>query len=79
MDSVTNPTGNPAIKSQYDARVVGKHVHLENPQKESRLKRLQKEKKARREAHQARKKLGVIGRREAKLKGVWTLNPEDAK
>jgi ribonuclease P protein subunit POP4 len=79
VDSITNPTGNPAIKSQYDARVTGKHIHLENPQKESRLRKELKEKRARREKHQARKRLGVMGRREAKLKGVWTLRPEDAK
>jgi len=79
VDSITNPTANPAIHSQYDSRVKGKHVHLENPQKESRLTKERKEKRARREKHQARKKLGVMGRKEAKLKGVWTLPPEDAK
>jgi len=79
VDSITNPSGKPSVQSQFDVRVLGKHVHLENPQKESSLKKELKEKRARREKHQARKKLGIMGRKEAKLKGVWALSPEDAK
>lgn len=79
VDSLTNPTGNAAVQSQYDARVTGKHVHLENPAKESRMTKERKEKRARREKDKLRKQSGVMGRKEAKLKGVWTLAPRDAK
>ena len=65
--------------SQYDARVKGKNLLLVNPLKESRLTKQRKEKTARREKHKARKRLGIMGRKEAKCRGIWTLDPRDAQ
>ena len=47
--------------------------------KESLETRERKKKRARREKEEERKKLGVIGRKEAKLRGIWELDPRVAK
>lgn len=52
---------------------------LENPVRESRVKKERDEKKARRAKEKAQKLLGVIGRKEAKLKGLWELEEEQKK
>lgn len=52
---------------------------LENPVKESREKKERLERKAKQKAHKERKRLGVVGRREAREKAVWKLDEHQAK
>ncbi|TFK61704.1 hypothetical protein BDN72DRAFT_736118, partial [Pluteus cervinus] len=63
----------------YTSRIKGRQIMLGNPAKESRTKNLLDEKKARRNAQKEKKKTGVIGKKEAKLKGVWKLDEAQAK
>jgi hypothetical protein len=37
------------------------------------------ERKKRAEAHKARKRMGVLGKKEAQLRGIWKLDPAQAK
>lgn len=63
----------------YASRVMGRQMLLENPMRESRAKRERDEKRARQKALREKKKLGVIGKREAKEKGVWAFDKSQAK
>ena len=47
---------------------------LENPARESKRKVEEQEKRQRREAHLARKRLGVAGKKEAKERGFWNFD-----
>lgn len=58
---------------------MGRQMLLENPMRESRAKRERDEKRARQKALREKKKLGVIGKREAKEKGVWAFDKSQAK
>ncbi|EEB87077.1 hypothetical protein MPER_15733, partial [Moniliophthora perniciosa FA553] len=62
----------------YASRVHGRKILLENPARESRTKREREEKRKRRIADKAKKRLGIIGRREAKEKGAWKLDKSQA-
>lgn len=66
-------------KALYENRVKGRSVLLENPVRESRVKKERDEKKARRAKEKAQKQLGLIGRKEAKLRGLWELEEEQKK
>jgi len=66
-------------ESVYNTRVRDRQIILDNPPRDSRLKKAREEKKARRQKDLHRKKLGVIGRKEAELKGVWKLEESQAK
>ncbi|KAK7040751.1 RNase P/RNase MRP complex subunit [Paramarasmius palmivorus] len=63
----------------YASRIHGRKILLENPVRESRTKKEREEKRKRRIADKEKKKLGVIGRREAKERGVWKLDERQAK
>ncbi|KAF9467540.1 Rof/RNase P-like protein [Collybia nuda] len=63
----------------YATRIKGRHILLENPARESRAKKELTEKRARQKALKDKKKLGGIGKREAKEKGVWTFDKAQAK
>ncbi|KAK0210871.1 RNase P subunit p29-like protein [Desarmillaria ectypa] len=63
----------------YATRVHGRKVVLENPVKESREKKDRLERKAKRKAHKEQKRLGVVGRREAREKAMWRLDEHQAK
>jgi ribonuclease P protein subunit POP4 len=52
---------------------------LENPARESRAKKELDEKRARQAAAKEKRKKGLIGKREAKEKGVWAFNKSQAK
>lgn len=49
---------------------------LENPVRESKAKKEREEKRAKLAAEKAKKKAGIMGRREANEKGVWKLEKE---
>ncbi|KAJ8082585.1 RNase P/RNase MRP complex subunit [Marasmius tenuissimus] len=63
----------------YASRIHGRKILLENPARESRKRKEQEEKRQRRATHNQKKKLGIIGRREAKEKGVWKFDEAQAK
>ncbi|KAK0503380.1 hypothetical protein EDD18DRAFT_1100239 [Armillaria luteobubalina] len=63
----------------YATRVHGRKAVLENPVKESRQKKERLERKAKQKAHQERKRLGVVGKREAREKALWKLDEHQAK
>ncbi|KAF9547255.1 RNase P subunit p29-like protein [Agrocybe pediades] len=63
----------------YNTRVKGRQVLLENPAKESRAMKALAEKRALKKKEKERKQLGIIGKREAKEKGVWKFDESQAK
>ncbi|KAK0228657.1 RNase P/MRP p29 subunit [Armillaria fumosa] len=63
----------------YATRVHGRKVVLENPVKESRQKKERLERKAKQKAHKERKRLGVVGKREAREKALWKLDEHQTK
>ena len=63
----------------YASRVKGRQILLENPARENRaIKELEK-KRMRKKKDKEKKKLGIIGKREAKEKSVWTFDQAQAK
>lgn len=63
----------------YTTRVKGRQILLENPVRESRAKKELDKKRAARQAARERKQQGVIGKKEAREKGVWKFDDEQAK
>lgn len=63
----------------YASRVKGRQILLENPARESRAMKELQEKRMRSKRDKEKKKLGIIGRREAKEKGVWKFDEAQAK
>lgn len=63
----------------YAMRVKGRQILLENPARESRAMKELEEKRMRKRRDKDNKKLGVIGKREAKEKGVWEFDKTQAK
>jgi len=63
----------------YNTRVKGRQVLLENPVRESRAMKALAEKRAIKKKERERKQLGIIGKREAKQKGVWKFDERQAK
>lgn len=63
----------------YASRVQGRQVLLENPARDSRTKRDVDEKRGKRRAEKEKKRLGIIGKREAREKGVWKFERTQAK
>ncbi|KIO28366.1 hypothetical protein M407DRAFT_181836 [Tulasnella calospora MUT 4182] len=59
-------------EDEYAKNYQGKRLWLDNNAVESRHTKNLKGKEARRAAHEERRKLGTIGRNEAKRKGLWT-------
>ncbi|KAG6827565.1 hypothetical protein H0H92_011288 [Tricholoma furcatifolium] len=64
--------------SMYASRIKGRQMLLENPARESRTKKELDEKRARQKAHKDKKKRKIIGKREAKEKGVWRFDKNQA-
>lgn len=52
---------------------------LENPHGKSHERKEREEKKANREMEKARKQSGVMGKKEAALRGLWKLEKEQTK
>ncbi|PPR02171.1 hypothetical protein CVT24_011359 [Panaeolus cyanescens] len=63
----------------YNYRVKGRQILLENPARESKAKLAAQAKRERRKAHKAKAKSGIIGKKEAKEKGVWEFDRNQAK
>ncbi|CAA7265715.1 unnamed protein product [Cyclocybe aegerita] len=63
----------------YNNRVKGRQILLENPAKESKAKKELDRRREIRKKERERKKLGKIGKREAKEKGVWKFDESQAK
>ncbi|KAJ3511756.1 hypothetical protein NLJ89_g3908 [Agrocybe chaxingu] len=63
----------------YNNRVKGRQILLENPARESKAKKELDRKREIRKKARERKKLGIIGKREAKEKGVWKFDESQAK
>ncbi|PPR00119.1 hypothetical protein CVT26_008899 [Gymnopilus dilepis] len=66
-------------QGMYNTRVKGRLMLLENPARDSRAKKELEEKRAIKKKEKERKKLGIIGKREAKEKGVWKFDASQAK
>jgi ribonuclease P protein subunit POP4 len=60
----------------YNARVKGRQMLLDNPAKESKLKKEIELKKELRKKEKAQRKLGIIGRRKREL---WSLDKSSIK
>jgi len=63
----------------YNTRVKGRQLLLENPARESRAKKEREAKRAAKRQEKERKNLGVIGKKEAREKGVWKFDESQAK
>ena len=63
----------------YAARVKGRQILLENPARESRAMKELDEKRIRKKRDKEKKKLGIIGKREAKEKDIWKFDEAQAK
>lgn len=63
----------------YESRVKDRQIIFENPAQESRTRKERDAKRARRAKGAEKRKLGVIGRREAEIKGLWKLQDSQAK
>ncbi|KAF9446073.1 RNase P/MRP, p29 subunit [Macrolepiota fuliginosa MF-IS2] len=63
----------------YANRVQGRQLLLENPVRDPRKRKEEEEKRQKIYELKKRKKMGVIGKREAKEKGVWRLDKTQAK
>jgi ribonuclease P protein subunit POP4 len=63
----------------YANRVKGRQLLLENPVRKSEKKKEEERKRQQAQESRKRKKLGVIGKREAKEKGVWKLDKSQAE
>ena len=69
----TDPAGT------YASRVRGRQILLENPARESRAKKERNEKRIKQRAEKEWQKLRVMGKREAKERGVWRLDEAQTK
>ena len=65
--------------AMYNTRVKGRQVLLENPVRDSRLKKERDAKIAVKKRDKERKKLGVIGKKEARERGVWKFDEKQAR
>jgi len=63
----------------YASRVKGRQILLENPARESKAMKKLEEKRMRKKRDKGKKKLGIIGKREAKEKGIWKFDDAQAK
>lgn len=63
----------------YANRVQGRQILLENPVRDSQKKKDNDDKQMKIRQMRKRKKLNLIGKREAKEKGVWKLDKAQAK
>jgi len=63
----------------YNTRVKGRQILLENPPRESRAKKEREAKRAVNKQEKERKNLGIIGKKEAREKGVWNFDESQAK
>ena len=63
----------------YASRVKGRQILLENPARESKAMKELEEKRMRKRRDKEKKKLGIIGKREAKEKSIWKFDQAQAK
>ena len=63
----------------YASRIKGRSIPLNNPARESKASQEREERKKRRKEHKARNQTGVLGRKQAKLSGIWDLDPSQTK
>lgn len=63
----------------YANRVQGRHILLDNPVQDPQKRKGDEDKQMKARQVRKRKKLKVIGKREAKEKGVWKLDKTQAK
>jgi len=63
----------------YASRVKGRQILLENPARESRAMKELEKKRLRKKRDKEKKKLGIIGKREAKQKSIWKFDQAQAK
>jgi ribonuclease P protein subunit POP4 len=63
----------------YTTRVKGRQILLENPVRESRAKKELEAKRAMKKKERERKKLGIIGKKEARQKEIWKFDKKQAK
>lgn len=66
-------------KSVYENRVKNKFIPLENPARSSREKKQRDAKRKRKAEEKQRRRLGIIGRKDAAVKGVWKMAKEQTK
>ncbi|KAG6888281.1 hypothetical protein C0995_009395 [Termitomyces sp. Mi166 len=63
----------------YASRVKGRQILLENPARESRARKELEEKRTKQRAQKEKKNGKMMGRREAKQRGVWRFEKSQAK
>ncbi|KAF9477710.1 hypothetical protein BDN70DRAFT_907112 [Pholiota conissans] len=63
----------------YNTRVKGRQILLENPVRDSRAKKELEAKRATKKKERERKKLGIIGKKEAREKEIWKFDKAQAK
>ncbi|TFY77612.1 hypothetical protein EWM64_g6402 [Hericium alpestre] len=74
-----NLAGVPDPATTYNERVKKKQLHLGNPAALSRIKKQHDAKRAEKQELKAKKRLGVMNRKEAAEKGLWKLKKEETK
>ncbi|KIM74870.1 hypothetical protein PILCRDRAFT_827789 [Piloderma croceum F 1598] len=65
--------------SIYNSRIKSRQIILENPARQSKAKQQRDDKRAKIAAEKAKRKAGMMGRREASEKGTWKLEKEQTK
>jgi len=63
----------------YASRVQGRQILLDNPARESKLKKIKEEKKVKRLAEKAKRDAAVMGRRDPRRADIWRLTPAETK
>ena len=63
----------------YASRVKGRQILLENPARESKAMKELEKKRVRKKSEKEKKKLDILGKREAKEKGVWKFDQSQTK
>jgi hypothetical protein len=63
----------------YTTRVHGRQILLEKPVRESRAKKELEAKRALKKKERERKKLGIIGKKEARQQDIWKFDKKQAK
>ncbi|KAL0946207.1 hypothetical protein HGRIS_012466 [Hohenbuehelia grisea] len=76
VQSMLTQNSDPA--ATYESRVKNRQILLENPARESRLKRERREKEAKKKAEKQRVK-GKLGSKAAREKALWRIEPSQAK
>ncbi|TFK21488.1 hypothetical protein FA15DRAFT_758702 [Coprinopsis marcescibilis] len=76
---ISSLSGSSDPTALYNNRVKGRQILLENPARESRLKKETERKKQERKKEKQQRKLGLIGKRKREERGLWKFDNKSIK